>query len=859
MTQSVIQSSFAAGELSQNLFARVDLDKYHTGAAKMENFFVDYRGGASTRAGTEFIDRTKFKNTKARLFPFIFSQQQSYVLEIGEHYIRFYSNGTQLLNAPKNILGVTNANPGAVNVTAHGYTTGQSIFIQGVGGMTVLNGQTFLAVNIDANHFSLQDLDGHAIDTSLFPAYTSGGTVSSVYELVAPWAAADLPLLKFAQSADVMTFTHNSYPIYNLSRTGPGVFALATETIGPSLPAVTGTSATPTVAGTLIYQYIVCAVTAAGVRGEQCPSFFAASKALDPTAATSVVIELAWTPNPDADHYDIFKTGPVPNTTAHQPTVFGYIGSSYIGSFEDNNIAPNYNDNPPDFRDPFASSNYPGCVTYFQQRRVYGNLALSPEEMDFSKTGSYSNFDTSFGAIDSDAIQIALASGQVNQIRSLVPTSAGLIVFTSGGAFQVSGGSPLAAVTPTNVSALPQASTGANDLPPIRVNYDILYVQSKGAIVRDLSYNFYTQSFYGYDRSALSNHLFFGFNLNEWGWSEEPFKTIWAIRNDGRALSLTYVPEQEVYGWAQHYTSGMFESVCVVPEGNEDVVYFIVQRPHGTDKARYVERMASRHFVRVEDAWFVDCGVKLQLTRPGFGLLLQGLTEDTVTIVADAGTPFTAGWVGRVFWPDLGGKIEITGFTSTTILTGVILEDLPNRIPQTDNDYAAIVSGTWEWGTPVTEITLPSNLFDHEVVGLVDGEVFGPVETPSNGVLELPTPATKIIIGIPYACNLQTLYLDVGDPTIQGRRKKISAITLRLNETLGIAASAEGFDGDMIEFKNLIEVPYSSPQQLFDGDTRNVLAGPWDEKGQVSITQAYPLPATILGVIPEVTVGDDPA
>ena len=47
MGEIVAQASFNSGEWSPNLYARVDLQKYHSGAALLENFYVDYRGGAS--------------------------------------------------------------------------------------------------------------------------------------------------------------------------------------------------------------------------------------------------------------------------------------------------------------------------------------------------------------------------------------------------------------------------------------------------------------------------------------------------------------------------------------------------------------------------------------------------------------------------------------------------------------------------------------------------------------------------------------------------------------------------------------------------------------------------------------------
>ena len=58
MVQSVIQHGFHAGEWAPALYARVDLAKYKAGAALLENFYVDYRGGASSRPGTRYVLQT---------------------------------------------------------------------------------------------------------------------------------------------------------------------------------------------------------------------------------------------------------------------------------------------------------------------------------------------------------------------------------------------------------------------------------------------------------------------------------------------------------------------------------------------------------------------------------------------------------------------------------------------------------------------------------------------------------------------------------------------------------------------------------------------------------------------------------
>ena len=56
MSSDVVKFAFIAGEISPTLFGRSDLTKYDLGMAEAHNFFVDYRGGLSSRPGFEFID-----------------------------------------------------------------------------------------------------------------------------------------------------------------------------------------------------------------------------------------------------------------------------------------------------------------------------------------------------------------------------------------------------------------------------------------------------------------------------------------------------------------------------------------------------------------------------------------------------------------------------------------------------------------------------------------------------------------------------------------------------------------------------------------------------------------------------------
>ena len=96
MRLTPIVNSFASGELSPRLYGRTDSPKYATGCEVMENFMALPHGGAKRRGGTRFINEVKNSAHTTRLIPFEFSVDQTYVLEFGNNYIRFYTNGGQV-------------------------------------------------------------------------------------------------------------------------------------------------------------------------------------------------------------------------------------------------------------------------------------------------------------------------------------------------------------------------------------------------------------------------------------------------------------------------------------------------------------------------------------------------------------------------------------------------------------------------------------------------------------------------------------------------------------------------------------------------------------------------------------------
>jgi hypothetical protein len=91
-------TSFVSGEFGPKLDGRTDFDKYSTATKTLENFLIHPQGAATRRVGTQFIAEVKDSSKKTRLIPFEFSTTQTYILEFGNTYIRFYKDKGQILS-----------------------------------------------------------------------------------------------------------------------------------------------------------------------------------------------------------------------------------------------------------------------------------------------------------------------------------------------------------------------------------------------------------------------------------------------------------------------------------------------------------------------------------------------------------------------------------------------------------------------------------------------------------------------------------------------------------------------------------------------------------------------------------------
>ncbi len=242
-------SSFTAGEISPKLEGRTNIEKYREGLSDLTNMVVMPHGGVTRRPGTEYLGEIKSSSVKTRLIPFQFKTADTYILEFGEQIMRVFRNDLQVLNSSaKTITAITKANPGVLTSNSHGFSNGDEIFVDSVGGMTELNGRNYRVANSTTNTFTLVDLFGGAINTTSFTTFTSGGTATEIFEVATPYTEAQLFDIRFAQSADTMFIVHPSHPVKTLTRTDHNAWTFASLSINEnSTPTLTSTNNYPSV------------------------------------------------------------------------------------------------------------------------------------------------------------------------------------------------------------------------------------------------------------------------------------------------------------------------------------------------------------------------------------------------------------------------------------------------------------------------------------------------------------------------------------------------------------------------------------------------------------------------------------
>lgn len=434
-------------------------------------------------------------------------------------------------------------------------------------------------------------------------------------EVTTTYTEAELFELQFSQSADVLYIAHSSHPPQTLSRVGPVTWSLDLfqTTSGPYLSLNLDNALTITPSGT------TGAIT------------LTASSALFYAGHVGALWRYG-----TGDGYVII-TGYTSALVVNATVVTTLSGTGASSDWSEGAWS--------DVR------GYPGAVTFFEQRIVWAGSTYEPQTIWMSVSADYTNFLLSGAVVaDADALIYTIASNQVNAIQ-WVSSGDVLAIGTAGGIHVASGSSRDTALTATNARFVQRTRYGCQQIEPITIANVAIFIQRGGEKARQLEYQFETDSYSTPDVTILSEHITRG-GLVQMAYQQDPDSIIWAVRNDGRLIGMTFERDQNVFAWHRHTVGGVsdaagthaiVESVAIIPGSFDtvfDEVWLSVKRWVNGAAVRHIEIISAGHKPDglIEDAFFVDCGLTYSGVAATTLTGLDHLEGETLSVLSDGAT-----------------------------------------------------------------------------------------------------------------------------------------------------------------------------------------------------------------------------
>ena len=892
---------------------RTDFAKYFNGATNIENFVVMPHGPITRRPGTYFVSEIKTSANKTRLIPFTFSTEQTYILEFGNQYIRFFKDDGQIVEANKTITGITAANPAVVTSNSHGYSNGDFVTISSVVGMTEVNGKTFKVADKTTNTFELQDVDGTDINSSGYTAYSSAGVANRIYQITTSYTTAQLFDLKFAQSADVMYICHPSHEASKLSRTGHTSWTLSEVDFAETGPYMdtntTTTTLTPASSGTGTGVNITASSTT-GINGGDGWQTTDVGRILKFNSGEAVI-----TARTNTTVVVCTITKAFANTDA--------TAAFNLGSFSD-------------------TTGHPSVVTFFQQRLVFAGTSDQPQTMFFSKSGDYENMTA--GTDADDAMIYTIASNQVNAIKAMKATRT-LIVMTTGGEYAVSAGTA-SAITPTNISIIKQSNYGSAGVDALSIGNATIFLQRAKRKMRELAYNFDTDGYVAPDLTILSEHITES-GITQMDYQQEPYSVVWGARTDGVLAGLTYNRLENVVAWHRHIIGGKSDTTKNIIQqsisftSNSSNVNTtnntITISSHGLSTADPIYYYAGSnaigglnnstlYYAIASDSNTIKLATTASNATAGTAVSFTSAPSSDTTQYIYQGVNISSNFIysashgfvtGDIFYYDntgtsIGGLSENTKYyiekidnnqfklysdktldtvvsltsahtseQTDNILTHALVESVAVIDGDADEDQVWVIVQRWingavrryvEYFTPFDfnrDVTafhyLDSGLsyvgdetstltgLDHlegEVVDIIGEGAAQTSKTVSSGIISIDNATEQAKVGLLYTSDLQTMRLDEGyTETTQTKTKRIYDLSVRFQDTVGAKVGPNAANLTSIDFR-ASGSPMDLPIPLFTGDKQVEFDTGYGTEGLVYVQQPQALPMTILGIYP---------
>ena len=742
----MLQPSFAAGEISPDVASRVDLDKYASALLQAENVFIRPYGSAYRRPGTEYVAEIENGTYPFRLQEFTVDADNSYLL-------LFTSGKLKIYNTSGNLITTKNTPYIAYDLHKLRFAqTGDVMFI--ASGQFPVQVLKRTAVDTFSNLSKFVPKPGYFDATTMTdgvtitPSARSGSVTLTASSAVFTAGQVDNNIM-LQQQVDSATVTQTATGQSSSLLAGPAGWKIVSH---------------GTWKGTVNVQYSEDNSTWYTMRTYSSDNDFNVTESGTFDDQTYIRLDVSLTSGTLSA-----ELTRLPYTYEGWATITAYTDTTHVTA----SVKKKFINTSAAIEWAFGSwcdaYGYPSCVTFFQDRLCFAANDRQPYMLWMSKTGDYYNFgvDRVEGTIEDDsAVAISFITRKDYRIMHLVAHS-DLLVMTQGNEWIINGAE---VVTPSNVSPRVQTSRGCTDVVPEMIGGQMIYVQRHGKTVRDLQYNFGTDSYDGQDLTILAKHLTQDRTIVDSAYRQEPDYMVFFVLDDGTAACLTYVNEQRVYAWCRMRTQGIIYAVETVTNLYYDEVFFVVGRENGF----FLEKMSNYwHSDWPHDYVMMDCAVHGEEITPK-------INTATCTMFANQDVELLAD--GR-------------------------------RIPNTKADENGII--TWE------------------------------------------VPAENVCIGLGYTSTweLPNIEMQLQDGTLQGRRKKVSEVILRLENSLGGRVGMATDKTDVIKYDELMkeDVLLYSGEKLVT--VPNVVGGGYNDRGRVVVVSDDPYPLSISSIVRAVVPG----
>lgn len=602
----ISQLAFTTGEVSPDVSSRFDLEQYKSALLEAENVVIRPYGAVAKRQGSQYVGQVKYSDKPTRLFEFTTNTNNSFMLEFGDKYIRVWNYGIYTgieVTTPftSDILFDLNCNQsGDVMFICSGKYPIQTLsrYSDTDWRMSTykLTEQPYDEINTDNGHTLTVNGDTITSTKDLFTQDMVGSVIQIAYyvEAVHTKSVGEVVEKKVKRYMQAQTIEKT----YNNINYNVGAFSTDTELSWKF-------TTHGTWEGTVKLQI-------SNNDGQTWKDYRTYTSKNDYNVTDTGKIEAG----ARLKYVSDIKSGSVNCDLSIMPfTQYGIVEIKSVTDAKNAkvNVLNGIKEGEPSYQWKLGSWNrgrgYPKLCTFYQDRFVVAATDSKPNFIWFSRTGDYPNFGVEKveGTItDDSAITLPVINRKMCEIRHLVPAN-DLIILTSGNEWIVRGDKT---ITPTNCNLKTQTQRGALSCEPQFIGNRCVFVQERGGTVRDMGYSYESDNYTGQDLTLFVKTLVKGHLAVTSAYAQDPDSIIYYVRDDGQLNCLTYIPEQKVYGWSHFVTNGKYRYVESVAEGEQDTIYFVVDRVINNKSVKCIERSIPLYTEDNSDV-FLDCYVKV--------------------------------------------------------------------------------------------------------------------------------------------------------------------------------------------------------------------------------------------------------